>query len=437
MDEPRATRRDRPAWPVRRVAVAALALLAVIAVGAWLVVGLRASRDARSARAAVAAGRLDDAEAALERWAQARPSSAEAWLLKAQVAAKRQRPEEALRFLARAESLGSPEEPTARLKGLLLARAGRAAEAEPLLLRALGSSPRPEPELARELTRIYLESYRLEAAASVIQRWLRDAPADPTPYLWQVEIDRRALAEPQVIIAHYRAALERDPRRDEARLGLADALLSAHQNEEAGAAYAEYLERHPDDPAALLGAGINAAQKGDDDTATAYLQRAAALSPNDHRPLAELASIALRRADIEGALALLDQAIGIETEDPELYYRRGVVLARLGRGQDAQKDHEQSARLRAAKARIQELHDRLTRSPGDVQIWYEIAAWLIENGHEEEGLRWAERTVRERPDHAPTHRLLADYYSRRGQTGLANYHQLQATAHAQPRPGSP
>jgi Flp pilus assembly protein TadD len=437
MDEPRATCRVRPTPPGRRYAIAVVALLVLASAGTWLFLASRSYLDARFARAAVAAGRLDDAVAPLERWIRARPGNAEAWFLKARVASDRRQPQEALQFLSRARELGYPEEPTVRLMGILLARTGRDTEAEPLLRRALGSSTRPEPEVARELTRIYLESYRLEAAAAALKRWLRDAPHDATPYLWQVEIDRRSLAEPQVIIARYRAALERDPGLDQARIGLADALLSAHLNDEAGAEYAAYLARHPEDPAALLGAGINAAEKGDDDTAIAYLRKAAALAPDDHRAIAELASLALRRADVEGALSLLDQAIRLETEDPELYYRRGVVLTRLGRQQQAQKDHEHSKRLREAKDRIKELHDRLSRSPGDVQLWYEIAAWLIENGHEEEGLRWAERTVRDRPDHAPTNRLLADFYDRRGQTGLANYYRLQATSQARSGSGSP
>jgi hypothetical protein len=61
------------------------------------------------------------------------------------------------------------------------------------------------------------------------------------------------------------------------------------------------------------------------------------------------------------------------------------------------------------------------------------------NGHEEEGLRWAELVVRERPDHAPTNRLLADYFDRRGQSGLANYYRLHASPSRRPasRPRRP
>ena len=417
--------------------MAVVAFLGLAAAGSWWIFRLPVALDARAARAAVAAGRLDDAERPLERWVQARPRAAEAWFLKAQDASNRGQPQEALRFLARARSLGYPEEPTGRLRGILLARTGRVAEAEPLLRRTLAASTRPEPEVARELARIYLESYRLEAVPPVLERWMRDAPNDPTPYLWQVEVDQRAVAEPQVIIARYRAALERDPNLDRARLGLADALLSAHRNDEAAAEYAAYLERHPDDPEALLGAGINAAEQGDDAAATAYLQKAAALAPKDARPLSELASLAVRRNDPEQALALLDQAIRLQPRDFELHYRRSVLLDHLGRPEDAKRERELTEQLRSAQGRIKELRDRLALSPNDPQLRYEVATWLIENGHEEEGLQWAERTVRDRPDHAPTNRLLAEYYARRGQTGLANYYRLQGSSQTQAKARQP
>jgi Flp pilus assembly protein TadD len=177
--------------------------------------------------------------------------------------------------------------------------------------------------------------------------------------------------------------------------------------------------------------GINAAERGDDDEAVAYLQRAAAGAPEDHRPHAELAAIALRRSDVAGALTRLDQAVHLEPHDYELRYRRAVVLAMLGRHAQAEEEQQQAARLRAEQDRVKELRDRLARSPGDAQLRYEIASWLIANGHEEEGLRWAELVARERPDHGPTNRLLADYYDRRGQAGLANYYRLRAS----PGPG--
>ena len=49
---------------------------------------------------------------------------------------------------------------------------------------------------------------------------------------------------------------------------------------------------------------------------------------------------------------------------------------------------------------------------------------MMEHGHEDEGLKWTKEILRADPRHAPTHRVLAEYYARHGEPGLANYHRL-------------
>ncbi|QDV36536.1 tetratricopeptide repeat protein [Tautonia plasticadhaerens] len=431
---------NRPAGPRApgwRHAAGALALISLLSAVGWLCLGLPAFMEARAARAALAAGRLDDATTRIDRWLRARPGDAEAWFLKARVDLGRADAGEALRAISRARSLGYPDGPTRQIEGIALARSGQAAAAEPLLRQAMDASTGPNPEVARELARIYLNSYRIEAATPVLSRWAREAPDDPTPHLWQVEVDRRSLASPQVIIDRYREALARDPGLEEARLGLADALRSDHRLAEAREVYEAYLRRHPESPAALLGLGLIAAEQGDDDEAADHLRKAAGLDPDDPQVLAELAAVALRRGDLEGALASLDEAIRRCPQDFELLYRRGLVLDRLGRPDQAARDRVLADRLRADQDRIKELRDRLVRSPLDPQVRFEVASWMMANGHEEEGLRWAEQTARDRPDHAPTCRLLADYFDRRGQADLGNFYRFLARSGTEPDPPRP
>ncbi len=57
-----------------------------------------------------------------------------------------------------------------------------------------------------------------------------------------------------------------------------------------------------------------------------------------------------------------------------------------------------------------------------------VARWMLEHGHAEEGLGWTKEILRGDPSHAPTHRTLADYYQKRGEAGLANYHRLMAAS---------
>ena len=163
----------------------------------------------------------------------------------------------------RARELGYDWAPLARLRGLLLARANQPSEAEPLLRQAFDGSHKADPEVANALARLYLGTFRLGEAAAILDRWSREVPGDARPYLLQTEIDSRTKAAHEVIIARYRAALERDPSLDQARLGLAEELRVSHLNAEAAAEYAHYLARKPDDPVGYTGAGLNALEMGE------------------------------------------------------------------------------------------------------------------------------------------------------------------------------
>ena len=150
----------------------------------------------------------------IEHWLKTEPRSAEAHYLKARLAWGRSDFRSALEELAQARTLGYQPQAMAGLRGLLMARANQSSEAEPLLRQALEGSRKFDPDVADALTRIYLSEFRLGRATEVLDRWLREAPGDARPYLLKTEIDIRTGAEPEVIIASYRAArrARSDPR---------------------------------------------------------------------------------------------------------------------------------------------------------------------------------------------------------------------------------
>ena len=180
----------------------------------------------------------------------------------------------------KARALGYPEAKLERIRAIWWARLGRYAEAEPILTRIWSEQPKTDPAVDEALARIYLKTYRLNRAKAVIQRWIEDAPADGRPFLWLTEIDRRTEVDnPESWERHYREALRRDPDLDPARHGLAESLRKVHRNEEADQEYTNYLARHPDDPVALAGAGLNALEMGALSEAARLLDRALALAP--------------------------------------------------------------------------------------------------------------------------------------------------------------
>ena len=120
--------------------------------------------------------------------------------------------------------------------------------------------------------------------------------------------------------------------------------------------------------------------------------------------------------------------MSLDASEPEVHYQRSLLLNRLGRTALARSELETSARLREERKHIQKLLDEMLAAPGDLDRQYDSARWLFEHGHPEEGLRWAEKILRDQPRHFRTNRLLADYYEKQGNHGLANFYQLQAAS---------
>jgi tetratricopeptide (TPR) repeat protein len=417
---------------VRRVlAVGGSAL--VLALLAWAVVAARSSaavrREARTARLAVAAGRFAEARAPLERWLRARPGAAEPHVLMARLALEEGRLGAVTEDLNRARALGYPEAGLERFHAIVLSRIGRYTEAEPILVRVLNESRGPDPEAAEALARVYLQTYRLTQAGEVIGRWIKDAPRDARPYLWLTEIDSRTVSDDASLQeAHYRAALERDPGLDKARLGLAELLRSARRGPEAAREYARYLERNPRDPAGYVGAARNALGQGDEAAAVGYLERALAIAPGDPAALKERAGIDRRRGDYAAALACLGKALEADPYDTEALYARSLVLEQLGRAEEAGAVRRRMDRVKGDQARVLAMRDQLVREPWNVDLRREIAEWMFAHGRDEEGVRWAKQVLAARPDDPAVNRLLADYHRRRGEPGLANYYRLRASS---------
>jgi tetratricopeptide (TPR) repeat protein len=405
--------------------IAAVVVTLVVAAGAW---AWRRPEpiEARRVRKALAAGRFSEAREPLARWLKAQPDSAEAHLLGGRVALGLGDMAGAADELKRAGELGLPPSRLLLLQGLITARLGRHAEAEPVLRQAYTEANEPDPQLDEALARVYLETFDLNRAAAVLDRWAREAPADPRPWLWRAEADNRATGDPAKAIHDYSEALKRDPELGEARLGLADALRKAHRNEEAAAEYDAYLGRKPDSAAAHLGAGQNLMEKGDPAAATSHLERALALDPENAPVLKELAEADLRRGEFARALASLDRAIKLEPDDPAIRQRRVLALSRLGKPEEARTEQEAVRRVKADLDRLNKVRERLIKSPHDRGLQLDVARWMVDHGHGKEGARWAEKVLNDHPGDPEASGLLAAYYKSQGNPGLANFYRLQA-----------
>src|SRR5262249_7849800 len=138
------------------------------------------------------------------------------------------------------------------------------------------------------------------------------------------------------------------------------------------------------------------------------------------------ARIGFRSGQLDSALSLLDRALEINAEEDELHYLRGLVLWRLQRKDEALVEQKVAARLRQDKSELSQLLGALYATPLDLTLQYNASRWLFEHGHPEEGLRWAEKILREQPSHPETNRLVAAYYEKRGDPKLAQFYRLKS-----------
>ena len=397
-------------------------LLTAVPLVWWLLV----ERESRAARRAVASGRYPDAEAAIARWLRYAPGAIEPILLKTRMAITENRLTQAVEIF-RGIKASRPPGSEAELVGAILgAKIGWISEAEPILSRAFQRAREPDPLLDEALAKVYLESYDFPRAQAVIERWRQDAPDDPKPYLWRAEIDSRQSGGAAGLINDYREALQRAPKLAKARLGLAEQLRLAHRSAEASAEYAEYLLLRPDDPAGHLGASLNAVEIGDEDAATRHLERALVLDPGNAQAHKERGEIELRRGRAEAALLHLDRAVALDPYDVPIRYSRGMVLNRLGKADAARAEQVAANRLRADNDRLTALQTKLLVAPRDVVLQLQMARWMFDHGQPREGVRWAEKILKESPFHAETSRLLAGHYERLGNPGLARFYRLNA-----------
>ena len=312
------------------------------------------------------------------------------------------------------------------LTAIYHARADRFSQAEPVLERAFLDQTDPREMVAKELAKIYLMSYRMDRAARAIERWRTLAPQDPEPCLWSNEIASRSSAETAVLIQNYRAALDRDSKLDKARLGLAQALSKDHQFDEAREVFEAYLKRSPQDTTAMLGLGRNAFQQGDIDEAGKYFETAFQTNPRDPETLKERGQLDLRLGRIREACERLTLLAEIEPYDHEVRYLYAQALKLAGNVSQAKKEFEQAARLRKEHDQIVQLRYAVLKNPSDLDNRFRVASWMMDHGHEDEGLKWTKEILRANPRHAQTHGLLADYYSKHKEPGLANFHRLSA-----------
>ncbi|MDR3635528.1 MAG: tetratricopeptide repeat protein [Isosphaeraceae bacterium] len=405
-------------------------VLALMCLAAAAIFGLKtdwlAAKRRDAARRALRAGKYDECARVADDWLRSSPRSPEAHYLRARVALALGRPDQLRECLVRAEELGFPQEKIAVLRAIVAAQLGQYQDAEPILRSAFERNADADPQLDEALARLYLETYDFRHALAVLERWARDSPRDPRPYLWRCEVDQRVESRTTALIGDYKAALDRDPGLPKARLGLAKELRLAHRNAEAQVQYDHYIRLRPSDAEGFLGAGVNALELQDEEAALRFLDKALQLDPKRAEAYRSRAELDLIRGAPEAAITYLDRAASLDPFDETIRYKRAQALARVGRASEARTEQAAGKQLQESRDRLNKVRELLVVNPRDRQLQCEVAQWMFEHGHDDEGCRWCEKILKEEPGHARASSLLAACYERQGKHGLANYYRLNA-----------
>jgi len=351
------------------------------------------------------------------------PKSADAHYLLARYELASDKPELAIKAIDTASQLGYSSSEVNALRGLVLARGGKYDEAEQLLLPALASLQKPPPEVAEGLALIYLSRFDLKKASQMIEYWKSLAPLDDRPYLFRNEIDNRTGAERAVILKNYNNALLRNPKNQKARLEVAKLYFDDQNFDQAKKEFTEYLERDPENLEAMIGLGQIASANGDSGTAESIFTEVLKKNRKNVTALTELADIEVQKGQLELAADRLKKASEESPFDWSILYKYSQSLKLLGKLELAKKLSDDSLKLKSDQTKIEELRKAIVEKPNDINLRVEAAQWLINHGHEKEGLEWAELVLKGNPRHLGMCQFLKEYYHKKQNFGLSNYYE--------------
>jgi tetratricopeptide (TPR) repeat protein len=419
-------KQNRKRWSLRRLLLAIL-LLALIAFGAYSAgIHFWAEYQLRAARHDLEQRDFSEASRRLALCMKVRPENVDICLLAAQAARRSRDYAEADRLLKRYRSLGGDARAASLERALERAQRGELAGGIESFLWATLEQDRPnDPLILEALAQGYMATFRWGLALGCLKRLLECWPNDAEVLVWRGWVSENLHLLPAAR-DDYRRALELNPEHEEARLRLAEALLLSSQPEEALEHLTRLQPRQPNNPALLLALARCRRELNQPDEARALLERLLAEHPDDTLVLTERGKLALSQGQAAEAEDWLRKALALAPFERETNYQLALSLRQQGKEQEAVACLARLKRIEADQERLAGLFAAMVEKPRDLSLRREAGAILLSNGQTKEGLGLLQSVLAEDAEDRPTHALLADYYQRIGNRGLADTHRRQA-----------
>jgi tetratricopeptide (TPR) repeat protein len=388
---------------------AALGLLALVAAGlglagyeVWANYHFRAARDALEHYHNPQAVR--HLKVCLRVW----PNDPDVLLLAARAARRARVYGDAERCLEKYQQLRGTDE-AGSLEQLLLS-AQRDPDAKADVCQRYVEKERPEAPLILEaVTRGYLEHYRVAETRGCLGRWLEAQPENPQALCLQGQFRLEYERNLHGAADSYRRAVQSDPDHEEARAGLAFALLEL-KSYPAALEQLDYLRRvQPDNTYLLVGVAECQDGLGEQAEAMRLADRVLAEQPDYAPALALRGRLALEAGDPVAAERWLRDAVARNPNDAQARYNLVLCLHRNGAEAEAQRQQQESNQRDRDTKRFQEIvtHD-LPARPRDPALHCELGQLMLRLGRPEEGRQWLLSALRLDAGYAPARQALEE-----------------------------
>jgi tetratricopeptide (TPR) repeat protein len=345
--------------------------------------------------------------------------------------------DDAERLLAEYQVVAGKENDDLYFERLLLrAERGEVDNVVPLCRRLIDADDPRSPSIFEALAHGYIRAYRHDEALAWVNRWAERQPE----HIMQAYF-RALVAELrnhlQEAAQGFERVLELDPEHDEARTHLTAVLIDIGQGHTAFPHVEYLLAKNPGNPQLQLSLAKCLDQMGDQHRAEATLDNLLAREPNFAEALTERGKIAYRNKDLKVAEQCLRQASLSQPGEFQVQYTLYLCLTELGKTEEAHTAETRWKQIEEDLTRINEIVSvKMQATPHDAGLHFEAGQISMRAGQTKEALRWFYSALKEDPQHAPTHRALADYYYRIGQFGRAARHREAAEKQNKLAPGS-
>lgn len=309
--------------------------------------------------------------------------------------------------LLNAERLGGSIQAIQREDWLARAQSGQLRDVERRRDQMLLDPGEDTEEICEAFSLGYLMNRRFDECVQLLESWSADYPENPQPHYLMGLL----LGEQKKFAAAAKSlekAIVLEPDYFEARLSLANALLTDRRQDEAMTHF-EHCRRLQDHPEVWLGLARCQFTFGELPEARRNLEAGLQKYPENFKLNLELGRHTLND-DFQVAHQHLEKAVRIEPDSLEAHYLLGQVLIRLGRRSDAEPHLEFVNQINKKLMEMQKLLDAVALQPNDVEARFQIGLIKLHYESEIEGLQWLQSVLNLEPQHQGAAEQLALYY---------------------------